>query len=582
MQEARPGTVLGRFDSVRFTDNGLTTTFARRGDRYVVNTEGGEGRLQDVEIRYTFGVFPLQQYLVATTRGRLQALTIAWDARPATVGGQRWFSLTPGEMVDHTSELHWTGRAFNWNYMCADCHSTAVRKGYSAATDTFVTTSSELSVGCEACHGPASSHVTWSERPRWLRRRTAGDNRLEARLTERHGVAWRQSLGARTATRSAPRSTDREIEVCAQCHASRAHIADGYTAGARMLDYYIPSLLLAGDYYPDGQQRDEVYDYGSFVQSRMYAAGVTCADCHEPHTQRLRKPGNAVCTQCHSTTSYDTTAHHFHPQASAAARCVACHMPDTAYMQIDPRHDHSLRVPRPDLTVRLGVPNVCSGCHADRPAQWAVDQIRARLDASGRGFQRFAEAFATDDADAVGAADSLVRVARDSTEPAMVRASALARLASRPGQRSYDAARAGAGDSHPLVRLAALEALEAYPPRSRIVSAVPLLGDTTRAVRQGAAWTLASIGDSLGTPLQRRAFAAAAEEFIASQRYNADQPSNRFALGAFYARRGQLDSAAVELRAALRLSPHDRRTIDALVAVLRAEGRIEEATRLLD
>ena len=44
---------------------------------------------------------------------------------------------------------------------------------------------------------------------------------------------------------------------------------------------------------------------------------------------------------------------------SAGAQCVACHMPTETYMQVDPRHDHSLRVPRPAQTVALGVPNAC-------------------------------------------------------------------------------------------------------------------------------------------------------------------------------------------------------------------------------
>ena len=582
MQGARPGTVLGRFDGTTFANGGIITTFLRRSDRFVVNTEGSDGRNHDFDVRYTFGVWPLQQYLVEQPRGALQALTIAWDARPAAQGGQRWFTLYPGSVIAHADEFHWTGRQNNWNFMCADCHSTGVRKGYDAASDSFHTTRAEISVGCEGCHGPGSRHARWAETPRLVRRLAWPNDGLPAQLTERRGVQWTTDPGASIAHRSVRRTTDREIETCAQCHASRAHIAEGYTAGAPLLDHYIPSLILRDLYFPDGQQRDEVYDYGSFLQSRMYRAGVTCADCHDPHSGRLRAPGNAVCTQCHRASTYDVAAHHFHAAGSPSGQCVACHMSDTTYMQIDPRHDHSLRIPRPDLSVTLGVPNACNRCHRERDAAWAAKAMRERRPNPLPGFQRFAGAFAADDRGDASAADSLAAVFGDSTEPAMVRASALARLARYPGPVTLGAARTGADDANPLVRLAALQALEPFAPRDRVSAAVPLLGDSTRAVRQGAAWVLASIADSLRTPLQRRAYGAAAAEFVASQRYNADRAGNRLTLAAFYVQRRQLDSAASEYRAALRLAPQYREARLGLAAVLSELGRASEAIQTLD
>jgi len=582
MQDATTSTVLGRFDSTRFESGGVTSVFFRRGDRLVVNTEGPDGRQQDYEIRYTFGVYPLQQYLIEMPGGRLQALTMAWDARPTPQGGQRWFTLYPDVIVSHTDEFHWTGRQNNWNFMCADCHSTAVRKGYDPATDQFRTTHSELSVGCEACHGPGSQHAKWGAYPGFVRRIVWDNNGLPAQLTERRDARWTMDATSPTARRSTPRYTDREIETCAQCHASRAHIAEGYTAGATLLDYYIPSLIMADQYFPDGQQRDEVYNYGSFLQSRMYHAGVTCADCHDSHTQKLRAPGNQLCAQCHQPAVFDAPSHSFHPPGSPGAQCVSCHMPDTTYMEIDPRRDHSIRVPRPDLSISLGVPNACNRCHQDRDAPMADRVLRERLGRTPRGFQQFAGAFAADDHGATGAADSLARVFSDSTEPAIARASALARLARYGGQAAFDAARRGADDRHPLVRLGALQVLEVFPPRERVTIAVPLLGDSTRAVRQGAAWVLAPVADSLRTPLQRRAYAAAAREFVESQRYNADRAGNRLSLAAFYAQRGQLDSAKIEYEAALRLAPRLREARVGLAVVLNAQGRIADAIRTLD
>jgi predicted CXXCH cytochrome family protein len=542
-----------------------------------VNTEGADGRLHDFDVRYTFGVDPLQQYLVELPGGHVQALLLAWDARPVAQGGQRWFSLNPGVVIDHADEFHWTGRQYNWNYMCADCHSTAVRKAYDARSDQFHTTMSEINVACEACHGPGSAHATWGAYPGWIRRIVWRGDGLAAQLTERNGAHWSIDSLTGNARRNTTRTTDREIETCAQCHARRSHIADGYTAGARFFDYYSPLLITSDLYYPDGQQRDEDYTYGSFLQSKMYSAGVTCADCHDPHTQKLRRPGNQVCAQCHRAAKYDTVAHTFHPAGSVGARCVSCHLPDTTYMQIDPRHDHSIRIPRPDLSVSLGVPNACNRCHTNRDAQWAATQVRDWYKHTPQGFQRFAGAFDADDRHERGAADSLTAVATDVSEPAIVRASAVARLARQPEPAAVQAAQSWSRDKSPLIRLAALQLVETFQPDERLAIAAPLLDDSTRAVRQEAAWLLAPVSAKLSTAQQRRAFQIAAAEFIASQQYNADRAPSRFALGAFYAQLGQFDSAATELRAALRLSPRMVQASLALAAVLREQGRVSEA-----
>lgn len=578
MQVARPTTVLGRFDSARFVENGVTSTFFRRDGRYFVNTQAADGRPHDYEVRYTFGVAPLQQYLVELQGGRVQALAIAWDARPAAAGGQRWFTLNPGRRIAHTEDEHWSGRLYNWNFRCADCHSTAVRKNYEPEGDVFRTSWSEISVGCEACHGPGAGHVKWAKYPAVARRALWRDNGLSARLTERRGVSWVSWPGAPTARRSAARNTDFEIDVCAQCHARRIHIADGYTAGKPLLDYYIPFLLEAGSYYSDGQQREEVYNYGSFLQSRMYRAGVTCADCHDPHTQELRRPAAQVCSQCHNPATYEATTHHRHgPQTGAT--CISCHMPSRTYMVVDPRHDHSFRIPRPDLSVSLGTPNACNQCHIDRDARWAEQHVQdwyGRTPAS----QRFARAFAADDANDPFATDSLARVAHDTTESAIVRASALARLAGRPGPTAFEAAKRWSSDPNALIRLAALAILDGVPEEERTRLALPLLRDETRAIRQGAAWILAPVAASLD-PGNRPAFDAAADEFVASQRYNADQPDHRSALGAFHARLGELDSAIREYRASLRQAPRFAQSYIDLAEVLRVDGRAAEAERTL-
>jgi predicted CXXCH cytochrome family protein len=569
MQLAREGAVLGRFDSARFTNDSITTTFFRRGDRYYVNAQGEDGAAHDYEIRWTFGVYPLQQYIVQFPGGRLQALTVAWDSRPAHAGGQRWFYLTPGHGSSPDDPLHWTGREYNWNYSCADCHSTAVRKGYDERSNRFRTTFTEINVACEACHGPASRHVKWGKYPSVVRGFVWRDNGLANSLVERRGVSWVKNSPTGTAYRSVPRTTDREIETCAQCHSRRTHIADGYTAGSHFFDYYIPATI-AEMYHSDGQQRGEVYNYASFLQSKMYSAGVTCSDCHDPHTAKLRKPGNEVCAQCHLASKYDTKEHHHHIIAGTTGTCTSCHMPATTYMEIDPRPDHSMRIPRPDLTLSIGVPNACNGCHAGKDAKWAAAQIQSWYPRPNPGFQRFADAFAADDRHDSTAAAMLARIADDSASPWIVRASALGRLAQHPGSDALNSARRWAHDGHPLIRLAALQVAEALGASERLEFGVPMLTDSTLAVRKGAAWLVAPIADSLNAA-NRAAFNSAAKEFVASQLYNADQPGDRFVLGLFYAQTGRLDLAAAEMQAALRLEPAMNAARSALDAIRRAQ-----------
>jgi len=428
MQPANATTVLGDFADRRVAYGAITSTFFRREGRYMVRTDGPDGKLADFEIKYTFGVRPLQQYLIELPGGRLQALSIAGDARQRTAGGQRWFHLYPNERIDYRDELHWTRRQQNWNYMCADCHSTNVRKGYDPAAARYATTWSEINVACEACHGPGSRHVAWAGAVRPGRPYDANDGRgLTVLLRERRGVQWAVDPSSGNARRSVPRATAVELGVCAQCHARRSQISSDYVPGRPFLDHYLPALLTPPLYWSDGQQRDEVYTWGSFLESRMHAAGVTCSDCHEPHGGTLRASGNQVCAQCHAPAKYDVATHHFHRAGGPGAACAGCHMPATRYMLIDPRHDHSLRVPRPDQSVALGVPDVCTRCHANRKPAWAAAKVQSWYGRSPTGYQRFAEAFHAAATGAGASVQPLAAIARDPREPAVVRASALAR-----------------------------------------------------------------------------------------------------------------------------------------------------------
>jgi len=304
MQPANAETVLGDFDNATLTQYGVTSSFFRKENRFIVRTEGGDGELHDYEIKYTFGVDPLQQYLIEFPGGRLQALSIAWDARPEAQGGQRWFHLHPDEKIAHDDELHWSKPSQNWNSMCAECHSTNLQKNYNPAQKRFDTGWSEIDVSCEACHGAGADHLAWARKePGW--ERLESNMGLALLLDERKNVSWVVNPETGKVIRSKPRSGEKEIEMCARCHARRSPISGVYVHGERLADHYRPRLLDEGLYFADGQIDDEVYVYGSFLQSKMYQVGVTCSDCHDPHRAVLKTPGNSVCLQCHQADRYD-------------------------------------------------------------------------------------------------------------------------------------------------------------------------------------------------------------------------------------------------------------------------------------
>lgn len=584
MQPATGETVLGRFDGRTLRHGKSRTRFFQRDGRFRVITEGADNRPQDMEVTHTFGVYPLQQYLVSLPDGRKQALGVAWDSRSRNNGGGRWFHIFPKDGTRPGHPQHWAGIDQNWNYQCADCHSTNLRKGYDAKSDRFATTWSEMNVGCEACHGPGSAHLAWAAKPA-AERPALANLGLTAALTERGGVAWIDAatpgVAKGTRVRSQPRSGNVEIEVCARCHSRRGQIGDEHRAGDALFDAFRPALIEPGLYYPDGQQRDEVYNYGSFLQSRMHVAGVTCSDCHEPHGSKLRVSGNAICAKCHKATLYGAAAHHHHQPESAGAQCAACHMPTTTYMGVDPRHDHSLRIPRPDRTLTLGTPNPCSQCHDKKPAKWAADAVRKWFPNPRPGFQNFAEAFAAADAAAPDAANGLVAVVRDAGLSAIARASALARLQRYLSRATLPVIAGALTDADDQVRLAALGALSAIDPAMRAHYLAPLLSDARRVIRIEAARALAGPAESRLNPADRAAFAKALRELLAAAAFNADRPEAHVQLGDLHAARTEAESAEREYRQALKHDPSFVPAWANFAVYLNATGKRDEATQLL-
>ncbi|WP_437957573.1 multiheme c-type cytochrome [Sorangium sp. So ce119] len=584
MQHASAATVLGNFEGARLQYAGQVHRFDRQDGKYWVTTDGPDGQLHRYEVLYTFGVDPLQQYLVAGPGGRLQALPFAWDARPRARGGQRWYHLNERDSVRAGDVLHWTGASQNWNHMCAECHSTHVTKGYDAAADRFTTAWSELSVGCEGCHGGGARHLDWTEA------RTPDPSKgLDVRFDERQNATWTR-LPSGTAQRAKSPSSGTESATCAFCHSRRETLSQPLRHGAPLLDSVALELLTAPLYTPDGVMSDEVFTYGSFQQSKMAHAGVTCSDCHEPHAGRLRAEGNGVCASCHEPARFDVPAHHHHfanaaaaPGAPAAPRCVDCHMPARTYMGVDVRHDHGFRVPRPDLSVRLGIPDACTDCHAQKPARWAADAVQAWLGRPAQGHQPYAEAFArarTAPGDPAVAAE-LQQLATDSGIPAIARATALASLRAAPTAATLAVLRAALADPDPLLRRAALGALESHDPRRIAPVAAPLLADPVRGVRVEAARVLAGV--DLGALSERAAqdLDGALREYLATQTLHADRAEAQNNLGLVFTRTGKPRDAEQAYLAALRIEPGYVPTYVNLADLYRELGRDEDGVALL-
>jgi predicted CXXCH cytochrome family protein len=590
MQKATVATVLGDFANATLTHHGVTTDFSRDGEKFVVRTEGPDGAPHDYEIAYTFGIYPLQQYLIAFPGGRYQALGIAWDSRPKEQGGQRWFHLYPEQTPRAGDRLHWTERDQTWNYQCASCHSTDLKKNYDLAADSYATSWTDIDVACEACHGPGSRHADWAKA---RKAESSGSSEAEPNRppeTGRMGLTtwlepanhdqWRMNPETGIAQRTEPLNTQ-EFDVCAGCHSRRKVIAEDSPVGAALLDTHLPALLEPGLYHADGQIDGEVFEYGSFIQSRMYHGGVTCSNCHEPHSLALREQGNGLCAQCHLPAKFDVAEHYHHQQGSAGAQCVNCHMPSKTYMVVDDRRDHSIRVPRPDLFASIGAPDACTKCHSDRTAGWAAQNIAEWFPNGRQTRPHFGAALYAGRTGAADAERQLDVLIADKDQPAIARASALALLAPLATPASESAIRAAIADPNPLVRAAVPRALPAAPAPAMARATAPLLSDPVRAVRIETARALAGADQRSMTPEQQTAFAAAYLELFDAEMIDAERPEAHLNLGLLETRLGHPTEAETQYRTALRLDQNFTPALVNLADLDRMRGLNQEGVELL-
>ncbi len=575
MKPANAQSVLGNFDAAQFEHYGQHTRFSRSDERYFIETENAEGKSERFEVAYTFGFYPLQQYLIEFPDGRLQAFSVAWDSRPVDEGGQRWFHLYPDEAVPAGDVLHWTGPYFTWNTRCAACHSTNLQRNYSREDNRYQTQWSEINVACEACHGAGQAHVDSA--------RARASNAAAAVLPFEPISAmgqWLHSETSSTATLKASetqkQAANEQLSMCGSCHARRALIDDLNKPG----DFHQQHQLQVLDptlYHADGQILDEVYVLGSFLQSKMHAQGVVCSNCHEPHSLKLRAQGNLVCAQCHQPQVFDTPVHHHHPEGSGS-QCVNCHMPESTYMVVDPRRDHSLRIPRPDLSDQTGAPNACVQCHEDKSNRWASEALKAWLKPKGIVLpNHYGEVFAAFRAGEAGAVQKLMSLAMDPALAPLVRASALTQLPLNPQSRLL--AQAKLHDPSPMVRGGALTLLEALPAAQNREDVFPLLQDPVKSVRLAAARLLAGL-EGLGerdTAILNRAVEELREALLLHQ----DTASGQINLADLALRLNQMAVAEEAYRHALLLDRHNVGALLNLADLFRQQQKDSEGEALL-
>ena len=537
MDSVSPASVKGNFNNSIFVYFGDTSFFYQRAGKYFVKTKDSTGNKKEFLISYTFGWKPLQQYLVRFNDGRIQSLPFCWDTRPKEKGGQRWFHLYNKENILPSDELFWMGYNQNWNYMCADCHTTNFQKNFNVTENIFHSTWNESRVSCESCHGPASGHIAW----------TANKNGKELykgfliNLATKN-MQWKMDPAKGTRVPQQVMSSDTLIEVCSRCHARATRFTDAYQYGASFLQSHLPENVNADNYYVDGQIKGEDYEYGSFLQSKMHAKGITCINCHEPHSMQLKADGNKVCTSCHTPEKFDVAAHTHHKDNSTGTQCVNCHMPVTTYMVVDDRRDHSIRIPRPDLSAASGAPNACNKCHTDKSLNWAVQNFTAWYAQTLPKEKTYGELMNNISKFNTESESSLYTLLTSGQYPAIIKAAAIDRYTVFSSGRIIEQVLNLSGSSDPLLRLNALRAINNLPAERIIPLAAPLLSDPVKAIRNESVYVLAPFAAQLNTDT-RAVFETALKEYIAVQESLSHRPEGFLNKGIILAQTGKQKEA---------------------------------------
>jgi tetratricopeptide (TPR) repeat protein len=547
MKLADSTSVLGDFNNTEFVHLGVTSRFFKKDGDYYMNTADENGVYQDYKIVYTFGYYPLQQYVIAFPKGEYQCSIVAWDSKD-----QKWFHLQPNyDDLAHGEWLNWTGGAMSWNTMCVDCHSTDLKKNYDHITDSFNTTFSEINVSCEACHGPMSEHNSFYE--------THKDDYEGLTPPEMYMPSGLPSKEL--------------VDKCARCHSRRAQITNNFDYKGEFSDHYRLSLPEVPLYYADGQILDEDYVYGSFIQSKMYHNGISCRDCHDVHSLKLKKTGNDLCMTCH-TPNYNTKEHHFHEVGTDGASCINCHMPGKLYMVNDFRRDHSFRIPRPDHSVKYGVPNACNTCHTDKSYEWAQDFVIEKYgpERADHFSDHMLKGYYEDN-------DQFKKVFENKLYPDIIRASALNQYADKGTltEAEINALSVYLKDPSVLVRMQAISAFEKNNVASAKNKIAPLLKDSVRVVRiTAASYFNKSFVDTIGV----KDFELANKEFIDQLDINADFASGQHARAIYFQEKGDINAAIDAYKKALKIDDRYNMSRMNLALIYYQQGQVKESEKL--
>ena len=544
MQVATPDTVKGRFDNHALEFHGVRSVTNLIDGRYEIETDTEKGR-ERVAVKYTFGSYPLQQYLVERERGRLQAMNLAWDSRSPAAGGQRWYHLR--DRLENDSPFFWTRHLQNWNAGCAKCHSTGVEINYDAVQDSYATSFANINVGCEACHGPSKDHVD-----------SAGQGRPSPLVNIGPGLAWSYKDRARIASAIGNKNYS-YLGMCGGCHSRRSVIGEIHPAHSYRQQFQI-SLLEEGLYFADGQIDDEVFVLGSFMQSRMYQEGVTCMNCHDAHSGDLKYTDNRLCGQCHNPSDYDVEQHAGHN--SLQAQCVDCHMPDRTYMGVDARRDHQFGIPDPHLAKKFGLPDACSSCHTDKSLAWALEKTEPRTNA----YAYLTALVRRHDPEVVGKAIDYIL---DNAHPAIRRATLLAALPLSPKVAKLGVAMLH--DHDPMIREAASRLLISAPENLRYDVLLGMVNDPDKAVRLNVGRAMAPLLPRL-TLEQAKPILPLISELRSSLR--SDRVGDLTSLAMLEVQLGRTDKGKKMLRRALAVERH---YIPALLNLADLERSTDEA-----
>lgn len=553
-----------------FEGRSSISKFHREGEQFTIDETDKSGKMQSYPVAFVFGLHPLQQLVVPFPGGRFQMYTIAWDT-----GKKEWFDLYPDEVIGEEDELNWKRFNFTWNLMCVECHTTNLEKGYDETLNSYRTTFSEIGVSCESCHGPGSRHVA-----------LAADELKEWGRDFGKGLSVVFPEDERKGTTNGASTNRVEIDVCAECHSRRRRIAKGYEPGQRFTEYFAPEYFENDLYFADGQIKDEVFVYGSFLQSRMYGENVKCTDCHNPHSDRLKLTGNALCVQCHALEDFDTPVHFHHEVGREGSQCVECHMPTRDYMVVDPRRDHSMQVPRPDLSVKYGVPNACNQCHVkdEEDSAWAALRIAEWLGEARADEPHFADAFVEARGDQIDSIPLLRQVIETEKGYGPIVRGTAAELLGGFADRSEvsQVLKKALHDRDALVRAGAVRGVAGATASEQIRLLSPIAaGDRSRLVRIEAARILAKYPDERIDKKYWSGVDKAIGEYLESLLVNADSPGAQLNLGVFYRDRRKMEEAARAYERALVIESNFVPALVNLALLRYDDGKRDEAERLL-